>query len=276
MRTLATLLVAAATMPGSLSARAEDGTPVRLHAAGSLKAALSDVAQAFTAAHGIKVAATFGASGLLRERLEKGEAEGGVFASADLENPLALERAGKAGPVVLFARNRFCALARPGLLTTPETLLDTMLDPAVKVGTSTPQADPAGDYAWEVFRKADARRPGSAEQLGAKALKLVGGPNSPSPPEGVSAYAWHLGEGRADLFLTYCTNARAATREIPGAHAVDLPPDLTIGAECGLTLLKGADLSNAATLALFILSPEGQTILARHGFEAPLMRRGTP
>jgi molybdate transport system substrate-binding protein len=77
MRALATLLVAAATMLGSLFPRAEDGAPVRLHAAGSLKAALSDVAQAFTAAHGIKVAATFGPSGLLRDRLERGEAEGG-------------------------------------------------------------------------------------------------------------------------------------------------------------------------------------------------------
>jgi molybdate transport system substrate-binding protein len=114
VRTLARLFVVAATMLGSFSSRAEDEALVCLHAAGSPKTALSDVAQAFTASHGIKVAATFGRSGLLRERMERGEAESDVFASADLENPLALERAGKAGPVVLFARNRLCALARPG------------------------------------------------------------------------------------------------------------------------------------------------------------------
>jgi len=72
-----------------------------------------------------------------------------------MEHPQALATAGKSGPVVLFARNRLCALARPGLAVEPATLLDRMLDANVKLGTSTPRADPSGDYAWEVFRKAD-------------------------------------------------------------------------------------------------------------------------
>ena len=124
--------------------RAEDR--VCLHAAGSLRPALREVARAYTAAHGAKVQAQFGASGLLRVRLEGGE-PGDVFASADLGHPLALARAGKSGPVVLFARNRLCAIARPGLPVTPETVLATMLAPANKLGTSTPRNDPAGDYA---------------------------------------------------------------------------------------------------------------------------------
>ena len=48
------------------------GEGVRLHAAGSLRAALTEVARDFTAAHGMPVALVFGASGLLRERLERG------------------------------------------------------------------------------------------------------------------------------------------------------------------------------------------------------------
>jgi len=64
--------------------------------------------------------------------------------------PLALQAAGKAGPVVLFARNRLCALVRPDLDVTSETLLSAMLDPAVRLGTAPPKADPSGDYAWEV------------------------------------------------------------------------------------------------------------------------------
>ena len=46
--------------------------PVRLYAAGSLKAALSDVAKAYEAAYGAPVEAEFAASGLLRERIEGG------------------------------------------------------------------------------------------------------------------------------------------------------------------------------------------------------------
>lgn len=194
-----------------------------------------------------------------------------MFASADMANPVALERAGKAGPVVPFARNRLCGLARPGLQVTPDTLLDLMLDPAVRLGTSTPGADPAGDYAWEIFRKADALRPGSRERLETKALKLTGGPDAASPPPGISAYGWNIREGRADLFLTYCTNAQAAVAEVSGSRLVELPPALATGAVYGLTILDGSDVPKAATLALFMLSAEGQTILAKHGFVAPLL-----
>jgi len=72
--------------------------------------------------------------------------------------------------VVLFARNQLCALAKPGLTVTTATLLDRMLDASIKLGTSTPRADPSGDYAWEVFRKADKLRPGAFATLERKAL----------------------------------------------------------------------------------------------------------
>jgi molybdate transport system substrate-binding protein len=39
--------------------------------------------------------------------------------------------------------------AAAGLGVTPTSLLDRMLDSSVKLGTSTPKADPSGDYAWE-------------------------------------------------------------------------------------------------------------------------------
>ena len=88
-----------------------------------------------------------------------------MFASANMEHPLSLARDGKAAPVVLFARNGLCALARPGFEVDSASLVERMLDPAVKLGTSTPKADPSGDYAWEVFRKIETERPGSFEPL---------------------------------------------------------------------------------------------------------------
>jgi molybdate transport system substrate-binding protein len=260
-------IVAGISMPRQ--PQAEEPQMVRLHAAGSLRAAMTDIAQAFTAAYGVRVEAVFGSSGLLRERFEKGEA-GDVFASADMGNPLKLAQEGKAGPVVLFARNRLCALARPGLALTQDTLLTAMLDPAVKLGTSTPGADPSGDYAWEVFRKADAVKPGSRATLEAKALKLTGGPNSAQPPAELNPYAWHLKEKRADLFLAYCTAGREITAQLPGASVIVLPPALATGADYGLTILKTGDATRAGLLALFILSADGQKILQDNGFVAPL------
>jgi ABC-type molybdate transport system substrate-binding protein len=246
---------------------------VQLYAAGSLKAALTEAALAVTRAHGIAIEPVFGPSGLLRERLETEAAPAGVFASADLDNPRRLARAGKAGPVVLLARNRLAALLRPGLSATPETLLDVMLDPGIRLGTSTPRSDPSGDYAWAVFHKAETLHRGSRARLEEKALTLVGGARSAEPPGDTSAYAWHLREGRADLFLTYRTNARAAVAELPGAAVVELPPALATGADYGLTVLASSD-SAAATAAFFLLSPEGQRGLAAHGFEAPLLPLG--
>jgi molybdate transport system substrate-binding protein len=74
-------------------------------------------------------------------------------------------------------------------------------------------------------------------------------------------------EGRADIFLTYCTNATAAHAESPDQQIVQLPDALAVGADYGMTVM--ADASAAAyRLAMFILSPAGQHILAKHGFTA--------
>src|SRR5262249_3946752 len=135
-----TLLLALSTMTAPASA----AEPVLLHAAGSLRGALTDVAKAFESATGTPVQAKYGASGTLKDAIARGE-KAEVFASANMEHPRALAEAKRSGPVVLFARNTLCALVRPGLSVTPDTLLDRMLDPQIKLGTSTPKADPSGD-----------------------------------------------------------------------------------------------------------------------------------
>jgi molybdate transport system substrate-binding protein len=266
-------LVAVTLAVGRPAVVSGQGEAVRLHAAGSLRGALTEVARAFTAAHGMPVELVFGASGLLRERLERGEA-GDVFAAANMEHPQTLARSGKAGPVVLFARNQLCALARSDVGVSTDTLMDRLLDPAVTLGTSTPGADPSGDYAWEVFRRADTLRPGSRARLEAKARPLVGGPTSPPPPADRSVYGQLLADRQADVFLTYCTNAAQAIREVPSLQMVSLPGPLAVGADYGLTVLTGARAERAGRLALFILSPEGQAVLARHGFAAPTAAPG--
>jgi molybdate transport system substrate-binding protein len=239
---------------------------VHLYAAGSLREALTEVARQYEAQTGQKVQLTFGASGLLRERIEKGE-PAQVFASADTDHPQRLAQAGGWQAPVLFARNQMCALAAPTLRATSETLLDTLLSPAVRVGTSTPKADPSGDYAWALFRRADAVRPGAYAALDAKALKLSGGPDSPQPPAGRGTYAWLMDEGKADVFLTYCTGAVGAQREVPRLQIVQAPADLQVAASYGLTARQGD--AQAAQLVQYILSPPAQAVLRRVGFGAP-------
>jgi molybdenum ABC transporter molybdate-binding protein len=255
----------------AISSAAAADAPVRLHSAGSLRAAMTDIAKAYKDAYGVDVVANFGASGGLKDRLAGGE-PGDVFASADMGNPQSLTQAGKAGPTVLFARNHLCALLRPGLSATPASILALLLDPSVKVGTSTPKNDPGGDYAWAVFKKADAVRPGSRATLEAKAVKIGNVPGSLSIPPGAgNAVAWLFKEKRADVFLAYCTGAGAAAAEMPGITTIALPPALAVEASYGLTILTGANKDRAAQWVLYILSPAGQKILADHGFDAPLL-----
>lgn len=258
-------LAMAAVLGMSSSAIAAD--VVLLHAAGSLRGALTEVSKALEASSDLKVEAKYGPSGLLRDEIVGG-ANAHVFASANMEHPAALAKAGKAGPVVMFARNRLCALVKPGLAVTTDNLLERMLDPQVKLGTSTPKADPSGDYAFEVFRKADALKAGSNDVLSKKALQLTGGPNSPPPPAGRNVYGHVVADGQADIFLTYCTNAIVAQKENPDQQVVALPDNLAVGADYGMTIISGAP-ANAERFAKYILSSDGQDILARHGFAAP-------
>jgi ABC-type molybdate transport system substrate-binding protein len=265
-RAALTGLALLATVITAMTVPAGAADSVLLHAAGSLRFALTEVIAAYQPAAGIKVQSTFGASGTLKDAIARGE-RAEVFASANMEHPQALADARRSGPVVLFVRNQLCALAKPGLAVTPATLLERMLDPAVRLATSTPKADPSGDYAREVFRKADKLKPGSFAILEKRALQLVGAPGSAAPPKDRTAYGWHVAEGRADLFLTYCTNAMAARGENPDQQIVQLPDALAVGADYGMTVM--ADASPAAyRFAMFILSPSGQQILAKHGFTA--------
>ena len=113
-------------------------------------------------------------------------------------------------------------------------------------------------------------KPGARAALETKALQLVGEPPSAARRRaaGRSVYGWLIAEGKADIFLTYCTNAVAAQRRIPASRSCALPDALAVGADYGLTVMA-ARRPTRIGFALFILSAPGQRILARHGFAAP-------
>lgn len=239
---------------------------VTLYAAGSLKGALSELADAYTQQSGVTVKREFGPSGLLRERIEKGAAVD-VFASADMTHPHKLTSEGKAAFVIRFTGNSLCAMARPELGLTTANMLQKALSPAVRLGTSTPHSDPSGDYTWQIFDKAESLQPGAAAALKAKALQLVGGADSEPIPAGHSAVPYLFASGKVDMFIAYCTTGKAATGEGVVLNVVPLPEKLAQSADYGLVVLDRQH-REAADLALFMLSEPGQAILAKWGFEA--------
>jgi ABC-type molybdate transport system substrate-binding protein len=101
-----------------------------------------------------------------------------------------------------------------------------------------------------------------------KALKLVGFAGAPTAPPGRSVYAMLLNDGKADLFLTYCTNAMDAQRENAALQMVRLPDELSVAADYGLTVMTPARAA-AYQFAMFILAAEAQGVLAKYGFASP-------
>lgn len=244
---------------GASTARAE---PAHIFAAGSLTVPLKQAIKA-AGLDGSQIAdPVFGPSGGLRERIEKGEAAD-LFLSADTGHPhtLAMER-----PQALripFARNNLCLFSRESVGLTSANALETMLDPKIRLATSTPVVDPGGDYAFAVFKRTERIRSGAEAVLSQKALTLVGGPAAMTPLPGHSPAASIFLADKADVLLVYCSGQQRTLREVPGLKVSRLPPEIDIVATYGMALLT--DNPSAARLALFLLSDKGQDILAENG-----------
>jgi molybdate transport system substrate-binding protein len=230
----------------ALAASSASAADIQVMAAGSLKDPFTAIFADYTKRYGGGFAAVWGPSGVLRERLQNGEAFD-IFASAALPHAQTLTDAG--------VDRRLDA----GNLT------ETLLRPDIRIGTSTPVADPAGDYTWEMFRKIDAKRPGAFETLSKKAQQLFGGPATATLVNGRPRPLVALDDRQIDLFISYCSSAQQIVRDSPKYQSVALPPELSVGPEYGLTVSRKAQ-PGAADFAIYLLSPQGQASLKAFGF----------
>src|SRR5690606_34723665 len=127
------LMVMAVLIGATAVARSQSSPPeLVVHAAGSLRAAMTELGQAFERQSGVAVRLTLGASGLLKDRIEAGE-PAQVFASANMQHPQALLTANRAEHVRPFARNALCVLASPRFSLEGRTLAQRLLDAHVRV-----------------------------------------------------------------------------------------------------------------------------------------------
>jgi len=221
-------------MPGMASAG--ELLAERVFAAGSLRDAFVRIIAAYKANTGVAFDALYGPSGKLREQIQRGDVPA-VFASASIEHTDALVKAGILRQSLVLARNRLCVLAAPGVTLESAHLVDMLLDPAVRVGTSTPGADPSGDYTWEFFRNVGKVRPGAFAALDAKAVKLSGRDVDPQNQD--ASLKW-----------------------------VRIPDDLNVGAVYGIGATISASPGGAGFVP-FAVGPQGRAILAEFGFDGP-------
>lgn len=237
--------------------------PFSLAAAGSLRGVIVALLQATGFASA--AVALYGPSGILREQIGAGR-HVDLFISADEGHAQALSEAGWACRLAPVARNNLCVLARAGLKLYGDRLLPGLLDPGLRLGTSTPLLDPCGDCAWAMFERAEAIAPGAAARLAGKAQQLTGG-RGPLPSRG-NAYGGWIARDRVDAFLTYRTNALAARAENPALVIHELPGCLAVETVCTAALARGAGRTAQHFLDV-LLGPPGRMMFSEFGFGLP-------
>jgi ABC-type molybdate transport system substrate-binding protein len=168
----------------------------------------------------------------------------------------------------VFARNRLCVSALPSVGLTSENMLSRLLDPKVRIGTSTPKADPGGDYAWALFDRAEAARPGAGAALKAKAQQIVGGKIEAAVPGPKLSAAQLMIQHHVDLTIGYCSSHD--TEPDTSVMKVVVPPMLSVPVDYGMTVLTRspdpAQREAADRLAIFLMSPEAQRDMIPYGF----------
>ncbi len=271
-----TLVPIGTSRAGAQEQPREQMLPLRVFSAGSTRGVLAAIADDYTKATGQRFELTFGPAGLLLDRIRK-ENGADVYVSANMRHPQRLFQEGAGTYPVIFARNRLCVTGRSELGLTQDTLLDKLLAPSIKIGTSTPGADPGGDYAQEFFDRAETVRAGAKERLVKNARQLVGGPTSPKLPAGETAVHYFFSRHEADVFIGYCSSHTKIDikTEKPSdvvTTRIEVPRPLTMPINYGLTVLvtsENKDRGKAAyRFALYLMSPEAQRRLPEYGFLA--------
>jgi molybdate transport system substrate-binding protein len=94
---------------------------------------------------------------------------------------------------------------------------------------------------------------------------LFGGAATTTPVNGRPRLLVALDDHAIDLFIYYCSGAREIVKASPKYKSVELPPELAVGPEYGLTVSRKAS-PGAADFAMYLLSPQGQASLKSFGF----------
>jgi molybdate transport system substrate-binding protein len=243
-------VAAAVLLAGAACASDDDssGREIVVFAASSLTAAYEEIGAAFTAEHpGTEVTFNFASSSDLVAQIIEG-APADVYASADEANMDKLVAAdGNGGDPHVFATNGLQIIVEPGNPKQIDEVADVAAGGVIYV-TCAPEV-PIGRYAAEVLTKAGVTvEPASFE-------------------ENVKGIVTKVTAGEADAGIVYRTDVIAAG---DAAEGVDLPADLDVVASYPLVRTAEApDRDGADAFIRFVLSADGQAILAEHGFGPP-------
>lgn len=229
-------------------AAADDGA-VSVFAAASLTDSFTELGEAFMEQHPeLEVTFNFGSSSDLVNQINEG-APADVYASADQANMAKLtEGEGTDGTPSTFATNSLEIIVEAGNPQRIDGLNNLAAEPDLIVVSCAPEV-PIGAYSQQVLDAA-----GLAVEFD-------------SLEENVRAVVEKVVTGEADAGIVYVTDVTAAG---DAAEGVEIPADVNVTAKYPIAVTTtAADPDAAAAFKAFVLGPDGQEILADHGFGAP-------
>jgi molybdate transport system substrate-binding protein len=234
-----------------------DRVELTIYAAASLKGALEAVASAYEAvAPHVTLTIATDASSTLRTQIEQ-EAPADVFLSADQANPAALVDAGLTdGAAVDFASNTLTVIvpaANPAGIATPADLARSGVK-VIAAGADVPIAK----YTTQVVSNlagSGGRPAGFAAAYDANVV---------SKEDNVKAVVAKIELGEGDAAIVYATDAKASTK----VKTIDIPAGANVHATyAGVVVKASPHVSEAHAFLGWLAGPDGQSVLARFGFE---------
>jgi len=247
----ATPAVAAASTP------APPPRALTVFAAASLTAPFGEIGRAFEAAHpGVDVAFNFAGSQQLATQIVEG-APADVFASAHPRPIDAVVAAGAADAAAVrtFARNRL-VIAVPADNPAGVHDLGDLAAPGLALVLAAPGV-PAGGYALDVVARA------AADPRYTTAFSATVRSNVVSYEDDVKAVLAKVRLGEVDAGVVYASDVVG----VDDITAVAIPDGLNVVARYPIVPLAAAAAGDlAAAFVAAVLAPDGQAVLARHGF----------
>lgn len=255
---LLTALAGCAMPPASAPAAAPPAN-LTVFAAASLTESFGELGQMFEAQHpGVTVVFNFAGSQQLAQQLAQ-DAPADVFASANNRQMQAAVDAGRiaADSPQTFVRNRLVVVTPADNPAGLASYAD-LATPGLKLVLAAPEV-PVGQYSLESLELA-----GQDPSYGPDFVANVTG-NVVSYEENVRAVLSKVSLGEADAGIVYATDAASAGDSV---RTLPIPDALNVIAVYPLApVANSAQAELAEAFVALVLSPEGQAVLARYGFD---------
>ncbi len=232
---------------GTSTSSAAPTGEITVLAASSLTGTFTEIGRQFEAANpGTTVVFSFGASSGLASQLRAGS-PADVFASASVPTMQQVVDAGLASGPATFATNTMEIAVPPSNPGDVDSLAD-LASPAVTVALCQDQV-PCGKVAATVLANA-----------GLSVTPVTLEPD-------VKAVLSKVSLGEVDAGIVYVTDVLGAGSKVLG---VEIPADVNESTSYPIAALTNApNAALAAAFVAYVLSPEGQRVLADAGFSAP-------